>query len=177
MRSRKPDVLHCTDLSITSVLAPNGSRPKLDDFSRLPGLSDGIWTSIAAAGAATAILKAIEAREVDVIVGTQLIAKGLDLPFVTTVGIINADVGLFFPDFRAGERTFQLITQMAGRAGRRTPHSRVIVQTYAPDHYVLRAASQHDVVSFYEHELWIPPRIPLSTVRAHDSIRCPPFDS
>jgi primosomal protein N' (replication factor Y) len=105
------------------------------------------------AGAANRILKSIEAREIDVIVGTQLIAKGLDLPFVTTVGIVNADVGLFFPDFRAGERTFQLVTQMAGRAGRRTPHSRVIVQTYSPDHYVLEAASRHDVVGFFEREI------------------------
>lgn len=105
------------------------------------------------AGAAAQILKSIESRDVDIIVGTQLIAKGLDLPFVTTVGIINADVGLFFPDFRSGERTFQLVTQMAGRAGRRTPHSRVIVQTYSPDHYVLQTASKHDVLGFYEFEL------------------------
>ncbi|HRA46791.1 MAG TPA: primosomal protein N', partial [Thermomicrobiales bacterium] len=105
------------------------------------------------AGASAAILASIEQREIDVIVGTQLIAKGLDLPFVTTVGIVNADVGLTFPDYRSGERTFQLITQMAGRAGRRTPHSRAIVQTYSPDHYALQAASRHDVLAFYTHEI------------------------
>ena len=105
------------------------------------------------AGAATTILKAIENREIDIVVGTQLIAKGLDLPYVTTVGIVSADVGLHFPDFRAGERTFQLVTQMAGRAGRRTPGSQVIVQTYSPDNYVLNAASTHDVPAFYNHEI------------------------
>jgi primosomal protein N' (replication factor Y) len=104
-------------------------------------------------GGNAAIVQSIERREVDLIVGTQLIAKGLDLPYVTTVGIINADIGLHFPDFRSGERTFQLVTQMAGRAGRRTPGSRVIVQTYSPDHYVLRAASKHDVEQFYAHEI------------------------
>ena len=68
-------------------------------------------------GGNASILQAIERREIDIVIGTQLIAKGLDLPYVTTVGITNADVGLHFPDFRSGERTFQLITQMAGRAG------------------------------------------------------------
>jgi primosomal protein N' (replication factor Y) (superfamily II helicase) len=115
-------------------------------------------------GGNAAILQSIERREVDVIVGTQLIAKGLDLPYVTTVGIINADIGLHFPDFRSGERTFQLITQMAGRAGRRTPGSSVIVQTYSPDHYVLQAASNHDVEQFYAHE-----------IQFREEYRYPPF--
>jgi primosomal protein N' (replication factor Y) len=115
-------------------------------------------------GGNASILQAIERREVDIIIGTQLIAKGLDLPYVTTVGITNADVGLHFPDFRSGERTFQLITQMAGRAGRRTPGSRVIVQTYSPDHYVLKAAANHDVEQFYAHE-----------IRFREEYRYPPF--
>jgi primosomal protein N' (replication factor Y) len=115
-------------------------------------------------GGNASILQAIERREIDVVIGTQLIAKGLDLPYVTTVGITNADVGLHFPDFRSGERTFQLITQMAGRAGRRTPGSRVVVQTYSPDHYVLRAAANHDVEQFYEHE-----------IRFREEFRYPPF--
>jgi primosomal protein N' (replication factor Y) len=104
-------------------------------------------------GANASFLARIEQRDVDIIIGTQLIAKGLDLPYVTTVGIVSADVGLHFPDFRSGERTFQLITQMAGRAGRRTPSSRVIVQTYSPNHYVLRAAQTHDVNEFYRSEI------------------------
>ena len=116
------------------------------------------------AGASSRILKSIEERQVDIVVGTQLIAKGLDLPFATTVGIVNADVGLHFPDFRSGERTFQLLTQMAGRAGRRTPNSRVVVQTYSPDHYVLQAAAQHDVEGFYRRE-----------IRFRREYRYPPF--
>jgi primosomal protein N' (replication factor Y) len=115
-------------------------------------------------GGNAAILQSIERREVDIVIGTQLIAKGLDLPYVTTVGITNADIGLHFPDFRAGERTFQLITQMAGRAGRRTPGSRVIVQTYTPDHYVLQAAADHDVEQFFAHE-----------IRFREEYRYPPF--
>jgi primosomal protein N' (replication factor Y) len=82
-----------------------------------------------------------------------MIAKGLDLPLVTLVGVIAADVGLFLPDFRAGERTFQLLTQVAGRAGRSTLGGRVIVQTYHPDHYAIVAASHHDYESFYRQEI------------------------
>jgi primosomal protein N' (replication factor Y) len=115
-------------------------------------------------GGNASILQMIERREVDIIIGTQLIAKGLDLPYVTTVGIVNADIGLRFPDFRSGERTFQLITQMAGRAGRRTPGSRVVVQTYSPDHYVLLAAATHDVEQFFRHE-----------IQFREEYRYPPF--
>jgi primosomal protein N' (replication factor Y) len=112
----------------------------------------------------SAILHSIERREVDVIVGTQLISKGLDLPYVTAVGIINADFGLHFPDYRASERTFQLITQMAGRAGRHTPGGAVVVQSYTPDHYALQAAQAHDVRRFYESE-----------IRIREDLRYPPF--
>ena len=83
-------------------------------------------------------------HEADVIVGTQMIAKGLDLPLVTLVGVVSADTGLHLPDFRAGERTFQLMTQVAGRAGRRDLGGQVILQSYTPDHYALRAAAEHD---------------------------------
>jgi primosomal protein N' (replication factor Y) len=86
-------------------------------------------------------------------VGTQLVAKGLDLPRVTLVGVISADVGLNLPDFRAGERTFQLLTQVAGRAGRGLLGGQVILQTYQPDHYAVNAASQHDYAGFYTQEL------------------------
>ena len=110
------------------------------------------------------ILQSVERREVDVIVGTQLIAKGLDLPYVTAVGIINADIGLHFPDYRASERTFQLITQMAGRAGRHTPGSAVVVQSYTPDHFALQAAQHHDVRRFFASE-----------IRIREDLRYPPF--
>jgi primosomal protein N' (replication factor Y) (superfamily II helicase) len=102
---------------------------------------------------ASALLAKVQAHEVDVIVGTQMVAKGLDLPLVTAIGVINADTLLNLPDFRAGERTFQLLTQVAGRAGRRGPGSRVIVQSYTPEHYAIQAALTHDYADFYREEL------------------------
>ena len=92
-------------------------------------------------------------READIMVGTQMIAKGLDLPLVTTVGIVSADTALNLPDFRAGERTFQLLTQVAGRAGRSLLGGQVVLQTYQPDHYAIAAAADHDYHTFYTHEL------------------------
>jgi primosomal protein N' (replication factor Y) len=106
-----------------------------------------------AKGSHEAILARFVAHEADVLIGTQMIAKGLDLPLVTLVGVIAADVGLFLPDFRAGERTFQLLTQVAGRAGRSALGGQVIVQTYHPDHYAVVAASHHDYETFYRQEI------------------------
>ncbi len=99
------------------------------------------------------LLEAILARQIDVVVGTQMIAKGLDLPLVALVGVILADTGLHLPDFRSGERTFQLLTQVAGRAGRRSEGAQVIIQTYQPDHYALQAAREHDYQAFYREEI------------------------
>src|SRR5262249_18693711 len=92
-------------------------------------------------------------HEADVLVGTQMIAKGLDLPLVSVVGMVAADTGLHLPDFRAGERTFQLLTQVAGRAGRQSAGAQVVLQTYTPDHYALLAAQEHDYSSFYAQEI------------------------
>jgi primosomal protein N' (replication factor Y) len=100
-----------------------------------------------------AILEAFTKHQADVLVGTQMIAKGLDLPLVTVVGVVNADTGLYLPDFRAAERTFQLLTQVAGRAGRSRLGGRVIVQTYMPDHYAVQAASRHDYQAFFVREM------------------------
>lgn len=92
-------------------------------------------------------------READILVGTQMIAKGLDLPHVALVGVIAADTALYMPDFRSGERTFQLLTQVAGRAGRRTSGAQVVIQTYTPEHYALQAAQEHDYHAFYQQEI------------------------
>jgi len=82
-----------------------------------------------------------------------MVAKGLDLPLVTLVGVVNADTSLNLPDFRAGERTFQLLSQVAGRAGRGTLGGEVIIQTYSPEHYALQAAAGHDYAAFYSREI------------------------
>ncbi|MBI4282925.1 MAG: primosomal protein N' [Chloroflexi bacterium] len=99
------------------------------------------------------ILDSFRTHRADILIGTQMIAKGLDLPLVTLVGIVNADTGLSLPDFRAGERTFQLLSQVAGRAGRGPLGGQVIIQTYAPEHYAIQAAAQHDYALFYEQEI------------------------
>ncbi len=99
------------------------------------------------------MLAAFEQGEIDVLVGTQLIAKGHDFPRVTLVGVVDADVGLGIPDFRSAERTFQLLTQVAGRAGRGEAAGEVILQTHMPDHYALVHACAQDYASFFEREL------------------------
>lgn len=104
-------------------------------------------------GAHEAILAAFIAGEADVLVGTQMIAKGLDLPRVTLVGIVSADTGLHFPDFRSVEQAFQLLTQVAGRAGRSAAGGQVVLQTYQPDHPAILFAAAHDYPGFYRHEL------------------------
>ncbi|MGD8243889.1 MAG: primosomal protein N' [Anaerolineae bacterium] len=101
----------------------------------------------------TNILRRFADGAADVLVGTQMITKGLDLPLVTVVGVISADTALNLPDFRSGERTFQLLTQVAGRAGRGLLGGRVVIQTYHPDHYAVAAASKHDYEAFAEQEL------------------------
>lgn len=92
-------------------------------------------------------------EDVDILIGTQMIAKGFDFPRVTLVGVVNADTALYLPDFRSSERTFQLMTQVAGRSGRSSLGGEVIIQTRHPDHYTLLASQQHDYMKFYEQEI------------------------
>jgi primosomal protein N' (replication factor Y) len=99
------------------------------------------------------VLAAFHSGEVQILLGTQMIAKGLDFPNVTLVGVVNADVALHLPDFRAAERTFQLVAQVAGRTGRGAKAGRVLVQTYSPDHPAIRSAIQHDYLGFVQSEL------------------------
>ena len=104
------------------------------------------------------ILRRFREGEANVLVGTQMIAKGHDIPAVTVVGVVNADLALRFPDYTGPERTFQLLTQVAGRAGRGPRGGRVVIQTYAPDHYAITAAAAHDYETFLAQEL--PARAP-----------------
>ena len=99
------------------------------------------------------ILGRVERGEVDILLGTQMISKGLDFPRVTLVGVINADVGMHLPDFRSSEKTFQLLSQVAGRAGRGSLGGEVFIQTFLPEHYVLQAALKHDYVGFAQKEI------------------------
>lgn len=109
--------------------------------------------SIRRLGGYDAVIRRIQRGHVDIVVGTQIVAKGLDFPRVSTVGVVQADSALYLPDFRSAERTFQLLTQVAGRAGRRSTTGRVVVQTYTPRHYAIQAAAQHDYAAFYAREI------------------------
>jgi primosomal protein N' (replication factor Y) (superfamily II helicase) len=99
------------------------------------------------------ILKGLESGAIDILVGTQMIVKGHDYPNVTFVGVVSADTALHFPDFRSSERTFQLLTQVAGRAGRGKVFGEVVIQTFNPDHYSILRAKDHDYIGFYREEI------------------------
>ncbi|MCG6895310.1 MAG: primosomal protein N' [Desulfobacteraceae bacterium] len=109
--------------------------------------------AIARKGAVVRILKQLRNREIDILVGTQMVAKGHDFPGITLVGVLCADQSLHFPDFRSGERTFQLLAQVAGRAGRGDRPGQVILQTYTPDHFSIRTARQQDFRAFFREEI------------------------
>jgi primosomal protein N' (replication factor Y) len=98
------------------------------------------------------IMDQLKSRQVDILIGTQMVAKGLDLPHITLVGVVSADTSLNLPDIRAGERTFQLLTQVAGRAGRGSKQGKVIIQTYSPEHYAIQAILKQNYAAFYRQE-------------------------
>jgi len=133
-----------------------GTQGVVDELSRLfPEARVVRWDSDVPARirGGSGLSDAVRSGEVDVIVGTQMIAKGFDFPGVTLVGAVNADVGLNVPDFRSGERVFQLLCQAAGRAGRGIQPGKVVVQSYDPGHYVIRSAASHDYRGFYADEM------------------------
>ncbi len=123
--------------------------------AHFPGARSLRWDSDTATkpGSHDLILQRFLNRDADVLIGTQMVAKGLDLPLVTLVGVVNADMGMALPDFYASERLFQLLTQVAGRAGRGLLGGRVILQTYQPEHDAIQAASHHDYDQFYAKEI------------------------
>jgi primosomal protein N' (replication factor Y) len=122
---------------------------------RFPGVRTLRWDAETTRkkGAHERILTQFTHHGADILIGTQMLAKGLDLPLVTLVGVVLAEVGLNLPDYRAAERTFQVLTQVAGRAGRSPLGGRVVLQTYVPDHYAIQTAAQHDYETFYAQEM------------------------
>lgn len=135
----------------------------LERFSGIRVIRMDVDTT-SAKGSHERLLSEFGRREADVLLGTQMIAKGLDFPGVTLVGVIAADTALRVPDFRAAERTFQLLVQVAGRAGRHALPGEVVIQTFAPEHYAIQTAARQDYHAFYEMEL-----------AARRTMRYPPF--
>jgi primosomal protein N' (replication factor Y) len=169
---------YCGFSEKTAVACPRCHEPTLIEHGfgteqveeALRGLIPGIRIgrldrdSVRRRNALSGVLSAWHAHDIDVLIGTQMVAKGHDVPNVTLVGVLLADVSLNLPDFRAAERTFQLLTQVAGRAGRGQDPGRVIIQTYAPEHYSIRCAARHDFARFAAYEL-----------RYRKSLGYPPF--
>ncbi|MGE0539150.1 MAG: primosomal protein N' [Dehalococcoidia bacterium] len=132
-------------------------RVEADVRSRFPEARVLRWDrdAVRSAEEHAAIYAALAGGEADVVVGTQMLAKGHDLPNVTLVGVVSADIALHMPDYRSGERAYQLLTQVAGRTGRGEKPGRVIIQTYTPEHYAIRATAAHDYEAMYEAEICV----------------------
>lgn len=123
-------------------------------------------------GAHAAILRKFARGQAQVLVGTQMVAKGFDFPKVTLVGVLSADLALNFPDIRASERTFQLLTQVAGRSGRGTQEGKVIIQSYDPSHFAIQAARDHDYLEFYRKEIGFRRQLGYPPFREFTRILC-----
>jgi len=166
----KAEKLHCHTCNYTRAMpekCPNCESPHIRHFGSgtqkvqeivqkfLPHARILRWDAETAheKNADEIIMNRFVDHQADILIGTQMVAKGLDLPLVTLVGVILADVGLNFPDYRTAERSFQLLTQVAGRAGRSSLGGSVIFQTFCPEHYAIQAAAEHDFQQFYELEI------------------------
>jgi primosomal protein N' (replication factor Y) len=154
---RVPQPTDCPNCNSSRIRYFSAGTAELEKILKqeFPQARPGRWDrdTTRARGAHEAILEQFRSGETNVLVGTQMIAKGLDVPRVTLVGVVSADTALGLPDYRASERAFQLLTQVAGRAGRSWLGGRVILQTYQPDHYAIRAAANHDFFAFYDREI------------------------
>jgi len=153
----KAAATHCTRCGSNRIkrlgLGTEKLEAKIRDFFPMARVARMDRDTTARKGALLGILKGLRERGIDILIGTQMVAKGHDFPFITLVGIICADLSLSLPDFRAGERTFQLLAQVAGRAGRGETPGRVILQTYNPDHFSIEAARHQDFEAFYRQEI------------------------
>lgn len=151
----KPEV--CDECHFNPLLYLGAGTQKIEDYLQraFPGarIERMDADTTAGKGGHAKILGRFAAGQIDILVGTQMLAKGHDYPGVTLVGVVNADTGLALPDFRAAEQTFQLLTQVAGRAGRGGRPGQVFVQTYRPRHYAVAAAAQHDYGAFFAKEI------------------------
>jgi len=164
---RKPHIL-CPNCGGTDIALRGAGTQKVEqEIERLfPGarVARMDLDTTTRKGAHDRILRSFGERKTDILLGTQMVAKGLDFPHVTLVGVISADTQMLLPDFRASERTFQLLTQVAGRAGRSTLKGEVVIQTHQPAHYTLAHVVDHDFGAFYEEE-----------IRARRELAYPPF--
>ena len=172
---------HCGHKRQTNTICPECDSPAINYFGRKGFGTESVEREIqklfpdanvkrfdadstAKKNAHEQILTAFENHEIDILIGTQMVAKGLDFPNVTLVGVVVADTALNLPDFRASEQTFSLLTQVAGRSGRAETPGEVIIQTYMPDHYCISAVQKHNYIDFYEKE-----------VEARSPLQYPPF--
>ncbi len=171
-RRRMPDV--CPNCFSPRIKFLGAGTQKLEEEANRAFTPARIlrWDSDATRGKGSHedIMNTFVSHEADILIGTQMIAKGLDIPGVTVVGVVNADIGLNLPHFLAAERTFQVLSQVAGRAGRGPGGGQVIFQTYNPEHFAIQAASKHDYRLFYNKEiafrrnLGYPPFFPLASL-------------
>jgi primosomal protein N' (replication factor Y) len=156
-QATRPNPLVCGECGFNPLLYLGLGTQKAEDYL-LRSFGDARVERMdadttAGRGGHAKILERFARREIDILIGTQMLAKGHDYPGVTLVGVINADAGLTLPDFRAAEQAFQLLTQVAGRAGRGSLRGEVLIQTHRPNHYAVQTASRHDYAAFYRHEI------------------------